>query len=153
MIQDNLLEKILYELAQIKQENIELKEIIAKQNLELKELKRRLDMDSSNSSKPPSTNDGFKDPDKKEISSNPKVKKKKRGGQFGSKGSNLKKSDKPNFVEVLLDTVCNNCNHNLEDIDSKLISSKQLFDIPKINIQVTEFQLHSKTCPCCNIVI
>ena len=152
MVQDKLLKDILDELAQIKQENIALKEIIAKQNIELKELRRRLNMDSSNSSKPPSTNDGFEDPDKKDLSSNPKKKKKDRGAQYGSKGTNLKKVDKPDNIEVLSVSTCKECNHNLEDIDSKLISSKQLFDIPKISIEVTEFQLHSKTCPCCKSI-
>jgi len=144
MNKDDLLERILIELAEIKQENIALK-------AEIKRLNEIINKDSSNSSKPPSTNDGFKDSDKIESSSKPKSKR-KRGGQSGSKGSNLKKVDKPDFIELLVDTTCKNCNHNLEDIDSKYISSKQQFDIPKIKIEVTEFQLHSKRCPCCNSV-
>ena len=143
MVQDNLLKTNLDELAQIKLENVELK-------AEIKRLNDIINKDSSNSSKPPSTNNGFKDPDKKETSS--ASKKRDRGGQSGSKGSNLKKVDKPDFIEVLSVDSCKNCNHNLEAIDSKLISSKQLFDIPNINIEVTEFQLHSKTCPCCNSI-
>jgi len=145
MIQDNLLEKILHELSQIKQENIELK-------AEIKRLNEIINKDSSNSSKPPSTNNGFKDTQSKDSSSNPKTKKKKRGGQSGSKGSNLGKVNNPDFIEVLSVSDCKNCNHSLENIDSNLISTKQLFDIPKINIEVTEFQLHSKTCPCCNSI-
>lgn len=144
MNKDNLLEKILIELAQIKQENRELK-------AEIKRLNEIINKDSSNSSKPPSSNDGFIDTDKTESLSKPKSKK-KRGGQSGSKGSNLKKVEKPDFIKLLLDTTCKNCNHNLENIDSKFISSKQLFDIPKINIEVTEFQIHSRKCPCCHSI-
>jgi len=147
-----LLEKVLNELNQLKQENKELKEIIAKQDLEIKELKRRLGLNSSNSSTPPSKDNKFKDKEKNKSTSKSKGKKKKRGGQIGSKGSNLKKVDKPDFIEELTVNSCSNCNHNLEDVKSDFISSKQLFDIPKINIEVTEYQLHSKTCPCCNTV-
>ena len=84
MVQNNLLEKILIELAELKQENIELK-------AEIKRLKEIINKDSSNSSKPPSTNDGFKDP-KKSSSKSTTTKKKPRGAQVGSKGTNLEKS-------------------------------------------------------------
>jgi len=36
------------------------------------------------------------------------------------------------------------------DVNSKITGTKQLFDIPKIQLEVTEYQQHSKTCPCCN---
>ena len=104
MNQDNLLEKILSRLTLLEQENVELK-------AEIKRLNEIINKDSSNSSKPPSTNDGFKDTDSKDSSTNPKVKKKKRGGQSGSKGTNLKKVDNPDFIEVLSDNTCKNCNH------------------------------------------
>lgn len=144
MIKDTLLEKILSKLTLLEQENTELK-------AEIKRLNEIINKNSSNSSKPSSTNDGFKDTDKKETSSKT-TKKKIRGGQTGSRGTNLKKTSNPDTVKVLEISSCKNCNHNLEDIDSKLISTKQLFDIPKIKIEVTEFQLHSKTCPCCNSI-
>ena len=68
MVQNNLLEKILLELAEIKQENTELK-------AEIKRLKEIINKDSSNGSKPPSTNDGFKDPEKISNNSKSKIKK------------------------------------------------------------------------------
>ncbi|MEA3314849.1 MAG: transposase, partial [Campylobacterota bacterium] len=145
MNQDNLLEDIYLELKELKEEVTSLKQ-------EIKRLNEIINKDSSNSSKPPSTDNGFKDTDKKDSSSDPKDKKRKRGGQTGSKGSNLEKVNNPDSIEVLTVSSCKNCNHSLEDVDSSLISTKQLFDIPKINIEVTEFQLHSKTCPCCSSV-
>ena len=139
MNQNKLLEKIIFELAEIKKENIELK-------AEIKRLNEIINKDSKNSSKPPSTDNGFKD------KANSKAKKKKlRGSQIGSKGTNLKKVDNPDIVKILVVPNCKNCNHNLEEIDSKLISTKQIFDIPKIKIEVTEFQQHSKICPYCNL--
>ena len=108
MVQSNLLEKILIELAEIKQENIELK-------AEIKRLNEIINKDSSNSSKPPSTNNGFKDPEKSSSNSTTKQKKKKpRGGQIGSKGTNLKKVTNPDHIEKLEINSCKNCNHNLK---------------------------------------
>jgi transposase len=165
MVQNNLLEKIIIELAKVKQENIELKNEnielknenteLKNENIELKsEIKRPneiVNKDSSNSSKPSSTNDGFKEP--KKISNNSKSKtKKKKGGQIGSKGTNLKKVTNPDHIEKLEINSCKNCNHNLEDITSTLTASKQLFDIPKVKIEVTQYEQHTKTCPCCNTV-
>jgi hypothetical protein len=60
MVQNKLLEKILLELAQMKQENTLLK-------AEIKRLNEIIHKDSSNSSKLPSTDNGFKN--SKKISS------------------------------------------------------------------------------------
>jgi transposase len=54
------------------------------------------------------------------------------------------------MVKVLVASSCEKCNHNLAEVDSKLISTKQVFNIPQIQIEVTEFQQYSKTCPCCS---
>ena len=68
------------------------------------------------------------------------------------KGTNLKKVTNPDHIEKLEINSCKNCNHNLEDITSTLTASKQLFDIPKVKIEVTQYEQHTKTCPCCNTV-
>ena len=69
MVQNNLLEKILIELDELKQENIELKNENIELKAEIKRLNEIINKDSSNSSKPPSTNDGFKDPKKSSVPS------------------------------------------------------------------------------------
>ena len=53
---------------------------------------------------------------------------------------------------MLEGTVCNNCKHSLEDVEVKSISSKQVFDIAKVKMEVTEFQQYQKICPFCKIV-
>ena len=108
MVQDNLIEKILLELVEIKQELSEAKNTIINLQKENKRLKEIINKDSSNSSKPPSTNNGFKDPKKSDSESAPKKKKKSRGGQTGSKGTNLKKVDSPNHIEILEINSCKN---------------------------------------------
>jgi len=148
MNQDEMLKNILLELEELRKENKELREENKLLKEENKKLKEQVNKDSSNSSKPPSTDNKFKE----KASSKAKDKNKKRGGQKGRKGSNLKKSDKPDKIEILESTTCINCKNNLEEVEVKSVSSKQVFDIPKVEMEVTEFQQHSKVCPCCKTV-
>jgi len=115
--------------------------------LENKKLKEIINKNSTNSSKPPSTDDSFQEKVniKKDVKGS-----RKRGGQKGSTTNNLSKVDNPDVIEVLKSVTCKNCNHTLSGVVSKSISTKQEFDIPKISMRVTEYQQHSKICPCCN---
>jgi len=148
MNKDKMIENILLEVEELKKENKELKEENKSLKEELKKLKEQVNKDSSNSSKPPSTDNGFKE----KVSSKTKDSNNKRGGQKGSKGSNLKKSDNPDKIEVLASATCINCQNSLEEVEVKSISIKQVFDIPKVEMQVTEFQQQSKVCPCCDTI-
>ncbi len=114
----------------------------------IKELESRLNMNSSNSSKPPSTDDKLTK-DKRKVTSKSK---KKRGAQSGHKGKNLKIVAIPDKLEVLLPTECNCCNKSLKNIDSLKFEKRQLFDLPDIKMQVTEYQAHSIECNKCHTV-
>ena len=105
-------------------------------------------MDSTNSSKPPSTDNKFT---KKK---NPKTSKsnKKRGAQKGHKGNFLKISKNPDTINILLPHNCTKCNNSLDDVEVSKVQSRQVYDLPKIKIDVAEYQAHSKICPCCNSV-
>ena len=135
-------------IKQLEKENQELKLIIQLLTKEIEELKAKLNMNSSNSSLPPSS-DRFKKKDKKNRSLRQKSDKPS-GGQVGHKGSTLQKVQVPDFVVELPNNKCNNCSHDLTDVKASSIKSRQLFDIPEIKINVTEFRAHSKTCPHCN---
>ena len=143
--QDEVIQQLRKENIQLQEENKQLREenILLKQ--EIKKLKERSNKDSTNSSKPPSTDDGFKEKESKKDKNTDK----KRGGQKGSTSNNLKKSDNPDKIEVLESSTCSKCNHSLLDVEVKSISKKQVFDIPPVKMKVTEFQQHSKVCPCC----
>ena len=67
----------------------------------IKELESRLNMNSTNSSKPPSTDNKLK---KTKKPSNSKSKK-KRGAQTGHKGNSLKIVATPDTTKVLLSTI------------------------------------------------
>lgn len=149
-----LSKKAFLEIESLKKENIELKNEIVelkKENMKLKkeneELKTKLGMDSSNSSFPPSS-DKFK----KKVKTRSLRKKsgKSSGGQAGHKGSTLKKVENPDLIVELPNDVCSHCSHNLKDIRVDEMKARQVFDIPEIKINITEYRAHSKTCPHCN---
>jgi len=124
----------------------DLKKIIAIQEERIKELETKLNMNSKNSSKPPST-DNKLTTKKKHLTS-----KKKRGAQVGHRGKSLKMVAIPDTVKELLPTTCSCCNSSLKDIDSFKYEKRQLFDLPDIKMQITEYQAHSIKCKKCNTV-
>lgn len=114
---------------------------------QVKELQDRLGLNSSNSSKPSSTDSPF---DKKpKTTSNTK---RKAGGQKGRVGKNLKRVEHPDVVIVSTPEVCHDCGASLVDTPSRLVASRQVFDLPVLKIQVTEYQVHTKQCLCCKAV-
>ncbi len=114
----------------------------------LKKLEEIIGMNSSNSSKPPST-DNKLTKSKKTTTSNSK---KKRGAQYGHKGKNLKLVSNPNNTEILLPTNCSCCSSSLKNINSIKFEKRQLFDLPTIKMQVTEYQAHSLKCKKCHTI-
>ncbi|AKB45501.1 Mobile element protein [Methanosarcina vacuolata Z-761] len=44
---------------------------------------------------------------------------------------------------------CEECGQNLEDVEVKAYEVRQVFDIPPVNLIVTEHQSQIKICPCC----
>lgn len=143
----DLVQSLTTELKQVKQE---LKEV-TKERDELKEevkrLKTQLNINSQNSSKPPSS-DGLK---KIEPAFPRQATGKKAGGQPGHKGHKLDKVANPDSIVYCQPTVCT-CGHCLETVAGKTISSRQMVDLPEVLIQVTEYQLQIKQCPQCGIV-
>lgn len=115
---------------------------------ENKELRARLGMNSTNSSMPPSS-DMFKKKDKKTKSLRQKSDKSS-GGQIGHAGNSLKKVESPDVVIDIPHTHCEHCNSDIKKTSIDAIKTRQVFDIPKIQILATEYRVHSKTCPHCN---
>lgn len=116
-------------------------EILEREN---KELKRRLNQDSNNSSKPPSSDSIFNKADRPKKS---KIGNSKRGGQPGHKGNKLNKFAKvDHHIEHKLDH-CPICeSQELHFLDTR---SKQVLDIPIPKIEVTEHIFYNYKCRCC----
>src|SRR3954452_20869251 len=101
---------------------------------------------STNSSKPPSSDIG-----KAQRTQSLRTKsEKKPGGQHGHKGETLSFSALPD--EVVIHTVkqCRCCGKSLSNIHAKDYERRQVFDIPPIEMRVTEHRVEIKSCSHCN---
>lgn len=130
-----------------------LLEIIAAQSAQIKqlearirELELRLNKNSGNSSKPPSS-DGLSKPPK--TTSLRESGKNKSGGQLGHKGETLKQVETPDHVKRHILTSCRDCQSSLESGSVEGHLRRQVFDIPQPKIEVTEHQAEIKYCSCC----
>ena len=79
----------------------------------IKELEDKLNMNSSNSSKPPSSDNKLS---KKRATQ--KSSEKKRGGQKGHKGSNLKKVERPDKIIKIKSQKCKHCNSDISELNN-----------------------------------
>ena len=116
---------------------------------EVQSLKDQVSKNSSNSGKPPAS-DGFQKP---RTSSLRKKGGKKRGGQKGHKGHTLSVVDNP--AHTLLHSVetCDQCAAKLDGVPVVDVEKRQVFDIPPLNIEVTEHQVQIKACPDCGAYV
>ncbi len=122
-------------LAKVEKENTELK-------TENAELKARLNSNSGNSSRPPSS-DGYK---KKPAF--PRKKKGKQGGQKGHKGRTLQQVEHPDKTVQCNPGPCD-CGHEFNNNELVLSEKRQVFDLPKPRLEVTEYQIQKGKCPGC----
>jgi transposase len=112
---------------------------------EVKILKGKLSKNSKNSSKPPST-DGYSKPAPKSLR---KKSDKSSGGQSGHKGHTLRMVEIPDFIDEHKVTVCQHCSESLSAAPIVDIERRQVFDLPPIELQVTEHQAQVKQCSTC----
>jgi len=124
----------------------DLEQVVAQQAVEIAELKRRLNKDSSNSSKPPSS-DGLKKTSRT-ISLREKGKHTS-GGQKGHKGTTLKQVAHPDHVVTHQLEQCPDCGRSLVQQIAKGIVKRQVFDLPVVQVEVTEPRAEMKFCSCC----
>lgn len=139
-------EKISNLLEEFKSFRAETTKIISDLRKEVHVLKERLrkyenQKNSRNSSIPPS-----QDPNRKTKTLRKKSNKKV-GGQLGHKGNKLSKIDTPDKIIFHDITECSCCNSKLPEDGIK--KSRQVFDLPKIKIEVTEHQIVTKICGNC----
>lgn len=131
-------------ITDLNQKLVGLESSSAMQDRRIAELEARLNKNSSNSSKPPSV-DGY---GKKSPKNNREKSGKSTGGQIGHVGKTLEKVENPNkIVEFKIQDSCD-CGCSLEGIESAK-KTRQVFDIPKPQIWVTEYVTYNKVCPEC----
>lgn len=109
-------------------------------------LRSRLDKDSGNSSKPPSS-DGFRKPASRDRSLR-KPSGKPQGKQAGSPGATLPMTSRPDRVVRHEPAVCAGCGGPLQHIAGVVAGRRQVIDVPPIRVETVEHQRIVKRCPC-----
>ena len=124
-----------------------LTERVAELEAEVAELKRRLGVDSSNSSKPPSQ-DGLT---RQKRSSGPSGG--KRGKPFGAPGTTMRLVDDPDERIDCLPTRCGGCAADLAGAPEFSRQRRQVIELPPPPAaKVTEYRVVSLVCACCTAV-
>jgi transposase len=115
---------------------------------EVADLKSRLNKNSRNSSKPPSS-DGLKKPKNQSLR---KKSLRKTGGQPGHEGHTLERVDHPD-QEVVLPLLYCTCHHFLGDQPAIDRETRQVFELPEPKLEVIEYQAEIKQCPACGTIV
>ena len=120
-----------------------LKDEIERLKERVREVEDQLRKDSHNSSKPPSS-DGLK-----KI---PKVRKpsgRKPGGQKGHEGKTLRMVKNPDKVKIHKVGCCGHCGKSLKKKKAIEYDRRQVFDLPPMEVEVTEHRAEIKECERC----
>jgi transposase len=118
---------------------------IAALKLENATLKSRLNSNSNNSSKPPSSDGYLKKP------AFSKTGKGKQGGQSGHQGRTLNQVINPDKTVTCKPVSCN-CGHTFTKEETALAEKRQVFDLPEPRLEVTEYRIYKVVCPDCGLV-
>ncbi|MCX7975631.1 MAG: transposase, partial [Bellilinea sp.] len=125
------------EIGQLRAENARL-------HADNAELKRLLGQNSQNSHKLPSR-DGYRN--KRLKAAMPKTEKRGRGGQPGHKGWTLRAVEQADLVEVHLPVECCVCHRKIQSDEAyRVVSRRQVFDLPQPKLEVTEHRAGEITC-------
>jgi transposase len=131
-------------IAELREENEILKSLVAKLTSEIVELKARLNKNSKNSGKPP-TSDGYRKPvvkNNREASGRPS------GGQRGHVGHTKPITQAPEkIVELKPQTVCA-CGGEII-IETERYRVRQVTDIPPVEVITVEYRAHDGVCAKC----
>ena len=76
----------------------------------------------------------------------------KTGGQVGHVGHRLAPVLTPDALVVHAVVACSGCGYDVRGRAAIRMTKKQVFELPKSPLVVTEHQLESKRCPCCATV-
>jgi len=136
----DLIDALRREVEVLRAENAALRQEVA-------DLRRQLDKNSSNSSKPPSS-DGLKKPPRITGSLRGKSDKTS-GGQAGHAGNTLKQAAKPDVVERHEAQACRHCLAGLTTAMITGVEKRQVFDAPEPRLKVAEHQAMIYCCARC----
>jgi transposase len=134
-------------IAALQAENALLRSEVALLMARISELERRLELNSSNSGKPPSS-DGLKKPVR--VSSLRQPSDKKSGGQKGHPGETLRRTETPDAIIEHYPSACTVCGAALTAAMATDHVTRQVFDLPEPQpLIVTEHRAHGCRCAAC----
>lgn len=113
-------------------------------NARIAELEAQLGKDSANSSKPPSS-DGLAKPPPRSLRGRSG---RRPGGQAGHQGQTLCQVAVPDRTERHEPGCCRGCGAGLAGAPEAGLERRQVFDLPPIQLKVTEHQLVKRRCRC-----
>ncbi len=119
----------------------ELAERLAAADTRIAELTARLSQDSSNSSRPPSS-DGYRKQPVRGPGGG------RRGKRPGAPGAHLAQVAVPDEVVVHAPPTCGGCGQSLGEAEVVEVVRRQVFDLPPLRLRVTEHQAQRRRCGC-----
>lgn len=133
-------------------ELVELRRVVAAQAERITELERRLSADSSNSSRPPSSDEPWDKKAAKKRSSRGRSGRKP-GKQPGASSMSRSLVDDPDQTVVIEPDQCRGCASPLSGATESGRERRQVVDVGAVPPpEVTEYQRVSKICRCCGTV-
>ena len=111
----------------------------------IQKLEDQLAKNSRNSGKPPSS-DGLEKPAPRSLR---KRGRRSNGGQKGHVGHKLELVKKPDHIKKYEVADCAHCQKSLKGEKVHRLEKRQVFDLPKVRMEVTEHQVQVKRCSGC----
>ncbi|WP_091192037.1 DUF6444 domain-containing protein [Micromonospora narathiwatensis] len=127
-------------IGELERDNAGLRRENAVLRAENADLRARLGQDSSNSSRPPSS-DGLVKPTPKSLRERP-------GGQPGHEGRTLRQVADPHERVEHEPAGCGGCGAGLAGAPVTGVAVRQVFDLPDIGVRVVEHRIVSRRCGC-----
>jgi transposase len=133
-------------IVELRAVNAEQSRLIARLQARVVELERRLGKDSSNSSKPPSS-DGLRKPSRANAAAR-SGSNRRPGKQPGAPGAHLAQVERPDEVAWHAPSQCGGCGADLADAPVVGIEARQVFDLPPLRLLASEHRAQRRRCPC-----
>jgi transposase len=134
-------------IAELRAANAEQARLIATLQTRVAELERRLGKDSSNSSKPPSS-DGLGKPARAERRAAERAERRRPGKQPGAPGAHLAQVAQPDEIVEHAPDRCGGCGAELASAPVTGVETRQVFDLPPLRLRVIEHRAERRCCPC-----
>jgi transposase len=134
-------------IAGLRAANAEQARLIDTLKARVVELERRLGKDSSNSSKPPSS-DGLGKPARAARRADGRAEDRRPGKQPGAPGAHLAQVEEPDEVAWHAPDRCGGCGAALTPANAVGVEARQVFDLPPLGLRVTEHRAERRRCAC-----